>query len=326
MRESDPLSHYGVYVLRPLVTRFLKFVALLVALMAPQTVAGQDKYHPVDLNQLQSLIRKADKIVVLQDLFKNSKVLFTSTDAKDRDDLVAAIQIVDTDRQMHCMCDGSPIIRLYHQGKLLVQVSNHHGNLLRCSLWSSDIPIKDQGAWLRWFDDRGMDGPRQEVKEDEELYKQQELARKRWEGAMPEFVRPLWDGVRKRGGIIDDIEPFKDAMLRGIPDRTQRIRKIMSWYGSGAGPWTGFPAYEEVPEKMLLQYSITDLVTAGLSASLNTTETEGFARLLSIWNFEKLRPGDLQSVPANLKSQLLEHVMKSEDRDKKLRALHALRN
>jgi len=49
--------------------------------------------------------------------------------------------------------------------KLLAQITNHHGKSVRCSLWGSDAVIADAEKWLKWFDDRKIDGPRIEVEE-----------------------------------------------------------------------------------------------------------------------------------------------------------------
>jgi len=40
-----------------------------------------------------------------------------------------------------------------------------------------------------------------------------------------------------------------------------RILALLQWYGSGAGPWSGFPSYESAAEELLLEYQIAEIVS-----------------------------------------------------------------
>ena len=42
----------------------------------------------------------------------------------------------------------------------------------------------------------------------------------------------------------------------------ERIRVLLTWFGSGGGRWTGFDMYEEVPEELLLDYPTADVLAA----------------------------------------------------------------
>lgn len=304
--------------------KLFRSLSCLVFTTACLASADPKSTQPVDLHRLHSLISSADRLEVYSEGLRGEKPLFSSAKPEDRTDLIRAIQFDEKKEEPQCMCGGSPIIRLYRDGKLLVQVSNQHGDTVRCSLWSKDFLLTDPEAWLTWFDTRNIAGPRLEVRAAAERWKQEEIAQKRWNAAMPPCVHPLWETVMRSGGICQDITPFTEAMKKAYPDQTVRVRTLLAWYGSGAGPWTGFPAYEQVPESLLLQYSTASLVEAATQAPLNTQETEGLVRLFSLWNFENQRPGDLATIPSPLRKHLLGHAMSSTDEDKKARAFAAL--
>ena len=120
-----------------------------------------------------------------------------------------------------------------------------------------------------------------------------------------------------------DLGPLDEALKREIPEKNARILSLLAWYGSGAGPWSGFPTYEEVAEKMLLKYSTPDLLQAVESTPLSEPQIEGAARLFAGGGFRDTRPADNALVPAQLKRLLLDHSLKSTDQDKLQRARNA---
>ena len=317
-----------------MVTRTLNIVIFGSIALYSLAIAGQPaNIRPVNLSQLQDQIRTADRIEVVGEPFKDAKVLFASSDPKDREDLIAAILIDESKGNQHCMCEGSPILRLYQNGKPLIQISNHHGFLLRCTCWTSDAPIKDQEKWLHWFDVRGMPGPRREVEDMAKQEAKQQAAHRKWEASIPPCIKPLWQQVPlSTWGINGDIKPLQEAMLSAYPDQGSRILALLSWFGAGEGPWTGVPAYEYVPEKLLMEYSTAELLAAANTRELTSTELEGLARCFAGWMFNRQRPRDLALVPQKLKERLLTHVLSSmvvgsvpvwTDEDKKTRAQHA---
>jgi hypothetical protein len=146
-------------------------------------------------------------------------------------------------------------------------------------------------------------------------------AEARWREAMPKSIVPLWDGVRTE--FEPDLAPLRAALAKEFPDARQRILTLFAWYGSGAGTWSGFPGYEEIAEKLLLEYPTPDLVAAAETETLTEPQLEGAARLFGAWTFGQKRPADLEALPAALKKKLLDHSLKSTDKDKLGRARSA---
>jgi hypothetical protein len=141
----------------------------------------------------------------------------------------------------------------------------------------------------------------------------------KWTAAMPSSVKPLWDGVL-RSGFFPKIDPLRPALAGEFPDRRQRILALYGWFGSGAGPWTGFPSYELVVEELLLDFSTEDLIDAASNGQLNPSQLEGAARLFAGGRIATDRPEDRDSVPPALRKRLLDHVLQSVDADKRARA------
>src|SRR5205807_5392863 len=137
--------------------------------------------------------------------------------------------------------------------------------------------------------------------------------------AMPSSLKPLWPSARRQHDPplnYVDMNPLNAALLKQYPDAYDRIRELMTWYGSGAGPWSGFPGYEEIAEKLLLQYPNAELIKAVEGRTLSEAELEGAARILGGW-----RPvPDATPIPADLRETLLNHCLQSKDQGKIHRA------
>ncbi len=142
----------------------------------------------------------------------------------------------------------------------------------------------------------------------------------RWRAAIPSSVRKLWNDEQMGSASPAPAEKFAASLAAEFPDTNTRILVLLTWYGSGAGPWSGYPSYESVPEDLLLKYPLGDLLAAIQSTNLTEPQTEGAARLFGSWEFRQQRKADLKLLPPELKKTLLDHSLKSVDEDKKGRA------
>ena len=278
--------------------------------------------HPVEPAKLTALIKQADKIVVSESPLKDAEVLFTSTDPKDIEEFNDALTVTIPKEWFYHKCIGTPAVRLYRGDAELALITNHHGRSIRCSLWTSDAMLKDPDKWLRWFDARKMPEPRKEVEESAARAKEREISYARWRAAMPKSLRPLWEQA-VRDTMSPNVKPLRAALAKEFPDSHQRILALFSWYGSGDGPWSGFPAYETAAEKLLLDFPPPDLIAAAQADNLTDAQIEGAARLFGGWDFSQRRPDDLKTLPAALKKKLLDHSLKSKNEDKLGRARNA---
>lgn len=163
------------------------------------------------------------------------------------------------------------------------------------------------------------------IKREREAASKRNVAEARWLAATPKsllHVKTQGDGISP----TPDLTPYRKPLENEFPDKTSRTLALLHWFGSGEGPWSGFYACEMTPERLLLHYPTIELLKAIESTSLTETQTEGAARFFSGNDFDKQRPEDLKTLPANLKKKLLEHSMKSKDKDKRGRAKRAFSN
>ncbi len=273
-----------------------------------------------DPKALARLIDRADKLVVLGDLEK-SNVVFESTDRKDLDALKAAVSVRVPINAPHCACYGRERIVLYAKGVELGWVSNQHCKNIRFSAWPSDAELLDPEAFITWFDLRKISGPRTYFENEKAREKEERESQAKWVAAMPTSLRTYWPQMRQSFAV--KAQRLREALAAEIPDQKTRILALCSWYGSGSGPWSGYPMYEDVPEEMLLEYSSPDLLAAVNHDTLTGTQLAGAARFFAGPSFSKTRPMDLTSLPADLKARLLKHSLASNDDDKCQRAKKA---
>jgi hypothetical protein len=146
----------------------------------------------------------------------------------------------------------------------------------------------------------------------------------RWQQATPRSLAELLAGnAQYEMGAVWELPDLAPALEAEIPDRQQRILALLAWFGSGVGPWSGFPSYESVPERLLLEFDTEELVTVAQSGALTTTQREGAARLFAGWYFSQKRKGKPVSLPDDLKRALLEHVVARGNKDNIERARSA---
>ena len=162
--------------------------------------------------------------------------------------------------------------------------------------------------------------------------RQSPAAKRRWTDAMPAPVRPFWEEPSAllltyepegKGGVkfVDaKVDPQQAALAQQIPEPTMQIRLLLHWYGSGAGPWSGYPSYEGTAALLLMAHTTQDLLAAAQASPLTAEQKEGAARLFASWEFTRERPKDGKLLPAALRAELLEHSLLSSDEDKRKRA------
>jgi len=275
-------------------------------------------------DQLDELISGANRLIVREEPYETSKVLFESTDQHDLEELGESIQISPPSEWFHCMCDGTPAVFLYRDTEMVGVITNHHGQSIRTSIWESDALLANSEAWLSWFTSRKINEPRSEF--DEMLARREESKKtyENWQSAMPLGIKPVWEDAQRGFGDAE-IEPLRKALKSSIPETNDQILALLEWYGSGAGPWSGFPSYESVAEELLLGYEINKIVSVVNLNDFTFAQMEGAARFFGGWTFSMRHPSGLEKVPTEIKSALWNHVKDTEDEDKLGRARRAFK-
>lgn len=283
-------------------------------------VFDEGNYRPVMPDKFQETIRRADRLEVTKPGIQGPVVLYESDKAVDIAELAESLQVYRPDSEFMCACAGWPHIYLYKDGEQLLSVAHHHGVSVYCPLWTSHAPLAEPDKLLDWFDKRGVDGPRKELEEAEEQRRQQEKDKERWHRAMPKSIAEIWSVAVDHQAPSINLDIIRSAIENEIPDEEERILKILEWYGSGCGRWSGYYAYEDAAEGLLLDFPTSQLVDVMQSHRLNEAQLEGSARLVAGSHLQDKRPDDLELVPQSLKDRLWEYVRHTDDEDKRSRA------
>jgi hypothetical protein len=297
------------------------FVAVALLSFTFPLVAGE-KSRQEQLSTLFALIDKADEMVAYSEGFRREFVVYRSSNRKDFDELKAAITLKRNGGPFVCACVDGPEISLLKKHKEIAAVWNHEGTAIGSSVWEGDWENSNPERWLRWFDARGMKSARAFFDLTQDDAKKEAKAERRWLTAIPSSLRPLWPQALRQydpPSKYPDLQPLNTALRKQYPDPQVRIRALMAWFGSGEGPWSGFPGYEEIAEKLLRQYPTEELINAVDGRNLSDQELEGAARILGGWT----PVPNKAPIPEKLRKTLLDHCLKSSDQDKVERARKA---
>ena len=298
------------------------FLSSVLLAWAVPLIAAQ-KITPQVMTDLFAVIDQADEMVVYSEGFRRESVLYRSSNRKDFEALKSAISLKRGGGPFVCACVDGPEIALLKKNKEIAAVWNHEGTAIGSSVWGGDWDNTDPNRWLRWFDARGMKEPRSFFKQMHAERSKVDQDERRWLRAMPSSLKPLWPKTLKQYNpsinVDPDLKPLNLALQKQYPDRNDRIRALLTWFGSGAGPWSGYPAYEDIAEKLLRQFRTEDLIKIAEDSNLTDQQLEGAARIFGSWT----PVPDPTPIPADLRRTLLEHSLKSGDEDKVQRAKRA---
>jgi hypothetical protein len=204
------------------------------------------------------------------------------------------------------LCYACGQLEIFSADRLIADLSAHGtAKKLDAILSAAHVPLSKSGLQL----DAGQ--------------KQVAAAESQWSAAMPSALKHLWPRVLGEG-FNPNLDPLRAALSTEFPDERTRILALYAWFGSGQGPWSGFPGYETVAERLLLDFQ-TETLIAAAEAAKSTQQLEGAARLFAGWEFSQHRKEDLARLPPELKQRLLTHSLESTDDDKRSRARHAFK-
>ena len=231
----------------------------------------------------------------------------------------------------HCMCHGDQGVEfLDAAGKVVALLGLHHGHSIRWDAWKDDAVLSNGRLLLSWLSERGVPGPLARYEEALSQQKEHEHAFERWEAATPECLRSLKaerEGIDYPAAYEHEHEKFavlETALAAAYPDEDQRVRALYEWFGSGQGPWSGYPSYEGEAESFLMRHQTPTLIRAFESTPDPTPQfLEGAARLFGGWTFHSKRKKDRRLLSDELKRRLREHVLPTDDEDKAGRATSA---
>lgn len=120
------------------------------------------------------------------------------------------------------------------------------------------------------------------------LYSLEPEEEARWLAGMPKSLHRFWTDEMRQGFPPADLKPLRAPLMREFPDATRRILALFNWYGSSAGPWSGFPSYEGIPEQLLLDFPTAESIAAIEGAKLTDFELKGASRYFAASDFSRM--------------------------------------
>lgn len=288
----------------------------------------QNKVRPVNPNEVTQTILRADRIVVSNSFSEGTQPEFESAKQVDIETFANALKLKRPMHRSSCACLGSHRIRLFAADKLLLNITVHHVESVRGSLWAGNLPLSDLETWLTWFDKRGIHELRKEHERKKTRHLQQAANERKWLSAKPkgltnaQAVGDLGLLVALGGGNSAK-QKLQRQLREAYPNDIDRIRALLKWYGSGEGPWSGYALYESIPEVLLREYDFDSLSTVFASEELSAAELEGTIRLLA----GSLRFRDRQSkLSRDIQRKLWNHIKGSRNKGNLSQARRVLRS
>lgn len=260
-------------------------------------------------DSLDALLRTVTRVRVIPfaNLVYGATELRTLLDTSDPDSLAAFRRCFAINEDPatfgHCMCCGDPHVELYAGGQLVATLGYHHGLSIRWSAWKSDAFLKEPELLLDWLSAHGVDGPRREVEAARHRDEESRRNAERWLEATPACLRPFWEQM---GNTHDPAVhcSLLEALSGDIPEADEQVLTLFGWYGSGVGLWSGYPAYESMPERLLLYYPIDTLVAVLERSAPTEAQWRGAARFFG--DFYRVKKKDRKLLSMQLKQRLLE--------------------
>ncbi len=175
-------------------------------------------------------------------------------------ELERCLVLVEEDPQGVCMCSGDVALELHDGARLLAVLKVHHGVSISWDRWVSNGFLREHRPLLNWLASVGVPGPLEAYEKEQQRRLEAKQAEARWIQFMPPCLAPLWD--RGHHGEMSDWTRLKEALVAAYPEPEERVRVLLGWFGQGMGSWRAFPAYEEVPEILLLDHPTQVIVSA----------------------------------------------------------------
>ena len=241
------------------------------------------------------------------------------TDSASLAELAAALRIVDADEFGHVLSIGEHHLELWAGDQHVHTLELLYWDTIRwTSVWKSDAQLAEPRRFEDWLLRHGIPDARDCREENEKREAEWLRSTENWERAMPPSLSPLWpDRLGDGPGNMSpaDVDAAEALLQAAVPDPVARVRALYEWFGSGKGPWSGYPSYEGAAEQLLLSYPIEVLLAALDASTDNPTALYGAARLFGGWDFGQTRRADRKRCPEPLRQRMLDAVIWHGNRD-----------
>ena len=297
---------------------------------APVQQVPETKRPNPTQKSLDSLLSRVDRIRVvdaglsgdtLAPLGTNrndrATVLLDTHKAKQIESFRSCFHIVEDNTTFgYCACLGWPTFEFFSGTTLVARVSLHHGQSIRWSEWAADAVLKRNVDVLKWVAANGAPEPLRSYEADLARAVESQKQYERWLTAAPKSIREQIRALDWGNPFAArrDLQPVCDALSSAESPEAQALA-LFQWYGSGCGLWSGFPAYEELPNALLLQMPTRVLLRA-LTNTLSDAQIEGASRFFTSSEFNQQKYPDRKMLPDDLKKKIRDHIARQKDKQK----------
>lgn len=233
-------------------------------------------------------------------------LLLQTAHQRDLDELVKALDVEPVSSGI-CMCAGT--LHLHFLGVSGRVITLHHGTSIRWREAEGNHVLTNPDAIMDWLSGKGITFVREEHEASRRRQEESERRAQRWFEVMPRSLREFFPAMQ--GATTSDPE-WTAAIEREFPDPVERTKVLLELFGSGIGLWSGYPIWESVPEKMLLNYPL-DVLFSAISSSQTPALYEGAVRLFCSWDFGKRRRKLRKRIPPELRQALLAYAVNHRD-------------
>lgn len=209
-----------------------------------------------------------------------------------------------------CMCAGDATLCIYRRDGSRATIGLHHGTSIRWdSRWSVDARVVSAGDFADFLAERAWPRYRDQLNEGEQRAAETDAALAKWVAAMPAPLRSFEEAL-VRDGVIGAERRARGRLdlVAALDSEAAAVHALLRWYGSGKGPWSGFPAYESIAADLLMTFSVAVLVDV-LRGDLDEVALRGAARHCAGWHFRSLR----KKLPQDVVTRLRAHVERAGD-------------
>ena len=217
-----------------------------------------------------------------------------------------------------CVCAGTLLVEL--ENCAIERLELHHGDSIRWDGSNGNLELVAPSDSMDWLSRRGMSIVRESFDASHAAEVQALDVGARWMAALPASLRPFFHEMRQSSELRSE---WSAALATEIPDAVRRAEVLLELYASGAGPWSGYPSWERVPEQLLAETSIATLLDA-IGIAPNAMRARGTLRLLSSRTFRERKRDLRKKLSPAVRDLLRAHALALEEHDDRDLALSAL--
>ena len=215
---------------------------------------------------------------------------YESRNAEEIEALVSLFTVDEERSGALCGCLGGAAVEFFRDETLLETVNLVCDSALRWSEWPGDgvLPPEKVTELLDWLAEKGVPGPRNEVRADQA---RQEAFQRKSARATAGWSPKLRDSFEQDGRAAGQNPSnykarfFPPVLASEFPARPDRIRVLLRVLGADTGSWSGLDPQEVLAEDLLRTYERGELETVCKDAILGMDRPlrRGAARVWDSW-------------------------------------------